>query len=150
MRLFEDILDDLEARSKSASKYVSDNIETEGYSSINEWYDDVEQNYTHIFRLMDFYIMVDKEETIDNVVYQLERIADRYFPNHSDVLIRTDSEEDGRNIRRKNFFWSGKNLNNRLTDLAPHLQIINTHELLFLTSSLNTKSSNSPKTRNTI
>ena len=113
MRLFEDILDDLEARSKSASKYVSDNIETEGYSSINEWYNDVEQNYTHIFRLMDFYIMIDKEETIDNVVYQLERIADRYFPNHSDVLISTDSEEDGRNIRRKNFFWTGKILNNK-------------------------------------
>ena len=43
MQLFEDILDDIEARSKSASKYVSDNIETEGYSSINEWYNDVEQ-----------------------------------------------------------------------------------------------------------
>ena len=92
MRLFEDILDDLEARSKSASKIVSDNIETEGYSSMNEWYDDVEQNYTHVFRLEELYILVDKEETIDNVVYQLERIADHYFPNHSDVLIRTDSE----------------------------------------------------------
>ena len=113
MRLFEDILDDLEARSKSASKYVSDKIETEGYSSINEWYDDVEQNYTHVFRLADLYILVDKEETIDNVVYQLERIADHYFPNHSDVLIRTDSEEDWRNIRRKNFFWTGKIINNK-------------------------------------
>ena len=113
MRLCEDILDDLEARDKSASKVVSDNIETEGYSSMDEWYEDVEQNYTHIFRLMELYILVDKEETIDDVVYQLERIADHYFPNHSDVLIRTDSEEDSRNIQRKNFFWTGKILNNK-------------------------------------
>ena len=112
MRLFEDILDDLEARSKSASEYVSDNIETEGYSSMNEWYNDVEHNYTHVFRLEDLYILVDKEETIDNVVYQLERIADHYFPNHSDVIIRTESEEDFRNIQRKNFFRIGKILNN--------------------------------------
>ena len=113
MRLCEDILDDLEARSKSASKIVSDNIETEGYSSMDEWYNDVEQNYTHVFRLEELYILVDKEDTIDDVVYQLERIADHYFPNHSDVLIRTDSEDDWTNIRRKNFFWTGKDLNNK-------------------------------------
>lgn len=112
MRLFEDILDDLEAREKSASKIVSDNIETECYSSMDEWYNDVEQNYTHVFRLENLYILVDKEDTIDNVVYQLERIADHYFPNHSDVLIRTDSKEDWTNIQRKNFFWNGKILNN--------------------------------------
>ena len=112
MRLFEDILDDIEARSKSASEYVSDNIETEGYSSIDEWYNDVEQNYTHVFKLAALYILVDKKDRIDNVVYQLERIADHYFPNHSDVLICTDSEEDWRNIRRKNFFRIGKILNN--------------------------------------
>ena len=92
MRLCEDILDDLEARSKSASKIVSDNIETEGYSSMYEWHNDVEQNYTHVFRLEELYILVDKEDTIDNVVYQLERIADHYFPNHSNVLICTYSE----------------------------------------------------------
>lgn len=112
MQLFEYILDDIEARSKSASKYVSDNIETEGYSSMNEWYNDVEQNYTHIFRLMDFYIMVDKEETIDNVVYQLERIADRYFPNHSDVLIRTSSKKEG---------WLAPSLNHRINS---HIRIV--------------------------
>ena len=61
MRLCEDILDDLEARSKSASKIVSDNIETEGYSSMYEWYNYVEQNYTHAFRLVDLYILFDKE-----------------------------------------------------------------------------------------
>ena len=113
MRLYEDILDDLEAREKSASKVVSDNIETEGYSSMNEWYEDVEQNYTHIFRLTNLYILGDKENTINDVVYQLESIADHYFPNHSDVLIRTDSEEDWRNIQRKNFLWTGKILNNK-------------------------------------
>ena len=113
MRLFEDILDDLEARSRNASKIVSDNIETEGYSSMDEWYNDVEQNYTHVFKLADLYILVDKEDTIDNVVYQLERIADHYFPNHSDVLIRTYSEEDWRNIRRKNFFWTGMDINKK-------------------------------------
>ena len=113
MRLYEDILDDLEAREKSASKVVSDNIETEGYSSMNEWYEDVEQNYTHIFRLTNLYILGDKENTINDVVYQLESIADHYFPNHSDVLIRTDSEEDWRNIQRKNFLWTGKVLNNK-------------------------------------
>ena len=104
-RIFEDILDDMSARTSDYSGLATDEPMT-----INDWYDDVMKNYTHIFRIADVYILYDKVQTIDDVVYQLEQLADRHFPHHSEVMIRIDGEHDYEELKnhRNLLFYSGK------------------------------------------
>ena len=89
MRLCEDILDDMEAKSSVDVERLIDKEEI----SLENWESNAKQNYTHIITVYDnAYEGVDADKMIEDDVYRLNAIFDRYFPNHSDVFVSCVSE----------------------------------------------------------
>ena len=89
MRLCEDILDDMEAKSSVNVERLIDKEEI----SLENWESNAKQNYTHIITVYDnAYEGINADKMIEDDVYRLNAIFDRYFPNHSDVFVSCVSE----------------------------------------------------------
>ena len=89
MRLCEDILDDMEAKSSVNVERLIDKEEI----SLENWESNAKQNYTHIITVYDnAYEGINADKMIEDDVYRLHAIFDRYFPNHSDVFVSCVSE----------------------------------------------------------
>ena len=84
-----DLLDDMEAKSSVDVEQLINKEEL----SLENWEANAKQNYTHIITTYDnAYEGVDADKMIEDDVYRLNAIFDRYFPNHSDVFVSCVSE----------------------------------------------------------